>query len=89
MTATITIDKAGRCVLPKGVRERMHLKEGSCLHLELTGDTLKLTPVATAVVVEKIGKRRVIVGWEGFDAATAVNEARAEQVARLEAPFRQ
>ena len=87
MTATISVDKAGRCVLPKRIRERMHLHEGSRLRLELTGETLELTPVAAEVRLERIGKRRVIVGWEGFDAAKAVTEARVEHLERIEAPF--
>jgi hypothetical protein len=33
-------------------------------------------------------KRRVVVGWEGFDAVKAVQEAREEHLDRLEAPFR-
>jgi hypothetical protein len=36
----------------------------------------------------KRGKRRVIVGWEGFDAVKAVQAARDEQLDQLEAPFR-
>jgi len=89
MTATITVDKAGRCVLPKRIRERMHLREGARLRLELTGDTLELTPVAAEARLEKIGKRRVVVGWDGFDAAKAVKAAREEYLERLEDPSHQ
>jgi len=42
---TIKIDKAGRIVLPKPVRERFHLKEGSELELEERSDGLTLRPV--------------------------------------------
>ena len=33
---------------------------------------------------EKRGKRRVVVGWKGFDAAKAVIAAREEYLERLE-----
>ena len=42
---TIKIDKAGRIVLPKPVRERFHLREGSELVIEERSDGLTLKPV--------------------------------------------
>ncbi len=45
MVMTIRIDKAGRIVLPKPVRERFHLREGSELELEERSDGLTLRPV--------------------------------------------
>ncbi len=88
MSATITLDKAGRLVLPKPIRERLHLRAGAKLRLEVVGEKLELTQEATAVKIVKQGKRRVIVGWEGFDAAKAVSEAREEYLDRLAAPPR-
>lgn len=88
MTATITIDKAGRVVLPKSIRERLHLREGSRLKVEVLGDRLELTQEAPEVRVEMRGKRRVVVGWDGFDAAGAVKAAREEQLDRLAKPFK-
>lgn len=88
MTATLTLDKAGRLVLPKPVRDKMHLRAGSKLRLYVFGDKMELTQEVPEVKIEKRGKRRVMVGWEGFDAAKAVREMREDQVARLEAPFR-
>lgn len=41
----IKIDKAGRIVLPKPVRERFHLREGSELEIEERSDGLTLRPV--------------------------------------------
>lgn len=87
MDATLVMDKAGRVVLPKPIRERMQLRTGARLRLEIVGDTLELTPEVPEVKVVRRGKRRVIVGWEGFDAAKAVREMREDQVRRLDAPY--
>ena len=83
MATTIPIDKAGRVVLPKAIRERMHLHEGSRLHVDVVGDKIELTPEAEEVQIEERDGLRVIVGWEGFDAAEAVRDAREEHLERL------
>jgi AbrB family looped-hinge helix DNA binding protein len=83
MTTTLTVDKAGRVVIPKRIREEMHLREGLRLRLELRGDRLELTHELNEVQLERRGRRRVIVGWEGFDAAQAVQDAREEHLDRL------
>lgn len=83
MATTLTVDKAGRVVIPKSIREKMRLQEGSRLRLELVGDRLELTHEPSAVQLERRSRRRVIVGWEGFDAAQAVRDSREEQLERL------
>ena len=84
MKTTIAIDRAGRLVIPKGIRERMHLREGSRLCVELHGDRIELTPEpTTSKIVRGKDGLRVIAGWEGFDAGKAVLEARDEQLDRL------
>lgn len=89
MTATLTLDKAGRLVLPKPVRDKMHLRAGSRLRLDVLGDKLELTQEVPEVkIVRKKDGLPVVVGWEGFDAAKAVREMREDQVARLDAPSR-
>jgi AbrB family looped-hinge helix DNA binding protein len=89
MTAILTLDKAGRLVLPKPMREKLNLREGSKLKAEIVGDKIELEQEAPAVkIVRKKGGRRVVVGWKGFDAAKAVREMREEQVGRLLAPFK-
>jgi AbrB family looped-hinge helix DNA binding protein len=88
MTAVLTLDSSGRLVLPKPFRDKMHLQAGAKLRLDMVGDKLELSQEEESVKVVKRGKRRVIVGWEGFDAAKAVREMRKDQVERLEAPFR-
>jgi AbrB family looped-hinge helix DNA binding protein len=83
MTTMLTVDKAGRVVIPKSIREKMHLRQGSRLRVELVGDRLEISPEPDEMQVERRGKRRVIVGWGGFDAAKAVQEAREEHLERL------
>ena len=89
MSAILVLDKAGRLVLPKAIRDRMHLCAGSKLRVEMVGDKLELTQEAAEVRIERRGKRRVVVGWEGFDAVRDVQEAREEHLDRLEAPVSQ
>ena len=83
MSTTITIGKSGRLVVPKALRDRLHLREGSRLRVDVVEQKLELTPEDDEVKIEKRGKRRVIVGWKGFDAAKAVNEMREEYMGRL------
>ena len=45
MNTTLTVDKAGRVVLPKPVREQLHLSAGDSLDLESSGDRIVLRPV--------------------------------------------
>jgi AbrB family looped-hinge helix DNA binding protein len=44
MTTTLTLDKAGRVVLPKPVREEMQLRAGDSLELESSEDCIVLRP---------------------------------------------
>jgi AbrB family looped-hinge helix DNA binding protein len=45
MNATITVDKAGRVVLPKPVRDELQLQAGDSLELEILGQEITLRPV--------------------------------------------
>jgi AbrB family looped-hinge helix DNA binding protein len=44
MNAIVEIDKAGRIVIPKKMREAMHLKPRTRLKIEAEGDRLTLEP---------------------------------------------
>ena len=83
MSTTITLGKAGRIVVPKTIRDRLHLREGSRLRVEVVADKLEFTPEVDEVKIEKRGGLPVITGWKGFNAAKAVNEMREEYLDRL------
>ena len=55
-SVTVTIDKAGRLVLPKAMRDALHLKPGSSLEVERRDDELILrTPQPDAEIIYKNG----------------------------------
>jgi AbrB family looped-hinge helix DNA binding protein len=81
---TATLDKAGRVVLPKKIREKLHLKTGAAFKIEIVGDKIELEQELPKVrIVRNARGRRVVMGWEGFDAAKAVQENREERMENL------
>jgi AbrB family looped-hinge helix DNA binding protein len=56
MATTITIDKAGRLVLPKQVRDALQIRPGDSLELESSEDRVTLRPArGTARVYKQQG----------------------------------
>lgn len=53
MTARLTLDKAGRVVIPKPLRDDLHLGPGDALQLEVLGEEIRLRPVRGAVPLQK------------------------------------
>ena len=45
MNVRLTIDKAGRVVLPKPIREELRLEPGDALDMETAGEEITLRPV--------------------------------------------
>ena len=45
MNTRLVIDKAGRVVIPKPLREALHLEPGDSLEMESTGEQITLRPV--------------------------------------------
>jgi AbrB family looped-hinge helix DNA binding protein len=45
MNARLNIDKAGRVVIPKPLREELHLEPGDSLEMESAGEQITLRPV--------------------------------------------
>jgi AbrB family looped-hinge helix DNA binding protein len=45
MNTRLTLDKAGRIVIPKPLREELHLEPGDALEMESAGEQITLRPV--------------------------------------------
>ena len=85
MNRTITIDQAGRIVLPKAVRQRLNLGPGSRLTLDVVAQRIELTPQAQAdaELLVTPGKRTVLrATGKAFDAAAATRAERDAQSRR-------
>jgi len=53
MSTKITLDKAGRVVLPKPLRDQMQLVPGDTLQLEAEGECITLRPVRPKATLMK------------------------------------
>ncbi len=82
MSESITMDNAGRIVLPKPLRERFRLRGGDKLILETVGEHLELKPLDDQrgqPLLKKRGLLVVAAGGESCDAAEAVRNERDER----------
>ncbi len=84
MSLTISVDSAGRLVLPIEVRRRLNLVAGSKLKLDVVAQRIELTPQAEAqspVVMSK-GRRLVLAATaQASSAARAVRDERDDRAA--------
>jgi len=53
MNSRLTIDKAGRVVIPKPLREQLHLEPGDSLEMESAGEQITLRPVRGTAALKK------------------------------------
>ena len=83
MSVTTTIDKAGRLVVPKEMREKLGLRAGSKVRLEVTGDRLEMVADVPEAEIEYRDGIPVIVNWDGYDASEAAREGRERYLNRL------
>jgi AbrB family looped-hinge helix DNA binding protein len=79
---TLKIDKAGRIILPKPVRDRFHLREGSELDLVEGPDGLTLRPVdqRSAMIQEHGVLVHLGKAPRGFDWHNLVDSVRDERI---------
>lgn len=80
MSYTITMDKSGRIVLPKPVRERLGADENTRFSLDVVLDRIELTPQPDAQrvgkIVEKDGVWVAAATGRKFSASDALREDR-------------
>jgi AbrB family looped-hinge helix DNA binding protein len=53
MTTKLTLDQAGRVLIPKALRQELHLGPGDALELESEGDEIRLRPVRPKALLKK------------------------------------
>ena len=82
MNNTITLGKAGRLVVPKAIRDRLGLHEGSRLKLDIQGGNLNLVPEPDPVSIETKDGFPVIHSGPPLKRGTIVQAIKAERDAR-------
>jgi AbrB family looped-hinge helix DNA binding protein len=59
---TLQIDRAGRVVLPKPLRDRFRLSPGDTLAIEVKGDAIELRPVGPLIQLKHVNGVLVLSG---------------------------
>lgn len=83
MHTIISIDSAGRIVLPKKIRDRFNLVSGSELEINASGDNLTLRPVTNQLPLREEQGFLIYTGEFIEDSTSSVSrdrEARARHV---------
>ncbi len=75
----LTIDQAGRIVLPKAVRDRFHLIRGTSLAMHIGPDTITLKPETNVALLTRNGPLMVHNGTPRTNAMDAVEHSRRER----------
>ena len=85
---TLKIDKAGRVVLPKPVRDRFGLRAGSSLQVQETPEGVVLKPISKRPSLVRAGRFLVHTGKlpKGFDVLQAIEQDREARLQKLAGP---
>jgi len=78
MTAKLTLDKGGRVVLPKPLRDELLLVPGDTLELETQGERITLRPVRGAMPLRK--ERGIWVYSTGRPLSAATTDETLRQI---------
>jgi AbrB family looped-hinge helix DNA binding protein len=81
----LTIDKAGRVILPKPLRDRLGLRGGSALEMEETAEGVLLKPAGHKPSLVRQGRFLVHTGQlpRGCDLTAAINDDRGERARKI------
>lgn len=82
MTFTISMDKSGRVVIPKAIREKLHLSGDVNLRAQVAAGRIELTPVGEEGHDALVGKGGITVlkrRGRPIDVASAVATERSAQ----------
>ena len=77
MNATTTIDKAGRLVLPKSIRDALQISAGDTLEIESEDDRLVISPIRVRPGLLK--ERGVWVYRSGTPSSASIPDLIAQQ----------
>jgi AbrB family looped-hinge helix DNA binding protein len=76
MNTTVTLDSAGRVLIPKSLRDELRLEPGDSMQLETEGEGVTLRPIRTASPLRR--ERGVWV----FNGGRKINAAVTDEVLR-------
>ena len=82
-STTVSIDKAGRIVLPKPLRERFHLMAGDCLQIAVENGNIRLTPMGSTPALVRMRGWWVHRGVPSTPLTPAVEALREERMLEL------
>jgi AbrB family looped-hinge helix DNA binding protein len=85
----VTIDKAGRLVIPKKVREKAHIKPGMKLDIRVDNGVIEIEPAPVPVKLVRDGRFLVFVSPPGTPPLTheMVEQTRQEIYSERERAF--
>lgn len=79
----LTLDRFGRMVLPKAIRDDFGLRSGDVLEAEETKDAIVLRPVQRADCVKREGSALVFTGRVNGDVKSTLDDVRQSRMDQL------